>query len=1310
MSSQGQPGGPVSSSRQDNQGEIKNNNKQGLFAPEGDANANEIQTEDEGTKEGGRTGDAGALPPLVSQSEEQDKIIIWGTDSQCDDPELEEFEMLECQELEAYLVEEEDEYERGAGAGRGRFVNERPLPYSSAPALATIDKDNNYDEDERTTQQCAQDLETTISLSLGSRGRGACLTRAEFSSENDVFVSCLSTMSSLGGSLASALDSTGRTQATDSRHLPSEPYRTISEDLTLASQSIPTISVKSGVYQETGGPLGNSGRSTSLSSSVDLNLNSAILQQEPGPEAQQEQLGQRSRRSPSQEGLSILTNGTGKCIQSHVDTNDTEHKTQKLQMTVGEQSRSVEGYKQGDVPSTESQENLEAKTRVCQQQVTKMTSFEEAHPDMEAQSSPRASPAPGTSSWKASHKMNGKPSQDDEAPDMNSNPSKADPRGASSHPVPGEPKAIRKQGSFEHSRSASPSSLEKRTQLARKPWGSPTRAPTPPSPKTGSPRRRPPMSPAKTANTRAPSQEYSETSQGGGGVVKPPSKVCPSSGIPKPILQPPLRPADKTEPDNRNTRSPPPHYPPKPKNVRPKIITYIRKSPQVKPHVPDAPYEVSTLPSRLTAYPSPQASKDPKAGGHPKALPVLSASNLLYDKYRHEMQKACYYSPGLVVSGIKPPSHTIPHKMTGKSEGFYGELTDKYLQEMGRGAVALGAPGRDEPPASQVSPHEAAGLFRSPRALRPQLGLGAVTRLPSAKNRMVLAGQRSALSFSHPTQVVSPLTQCYPDPSDQGKPAPETAPRSLLPKPGQSGLRPPGYSRLPAARLAAFSFVRSSSVSSVSSNQSNDSTHSDPCRPMHRPSSGSDEPPVQKPSAPPSESPRAPNTPATTRRSLLPPPRSSPVASRKEIQKEAEVARPAVSSPKRFAVVSPKPQSPVHLRQKPVAVRGGAASGSPRRDGPEAERLLVQRLRERCDEQARQLQSLQAELRKATLGLEVFAITTQHFCQKSETAIVKERELSLELARIRDEVAFNVARWERLQRDKEDLERRFERELRRLQVQQEAELGALEEQLRARHEAERERLRAEQRAELEELRTQQQEQMEEMNVNHEAAMMEMENNHSLAIATLQEEHAKTVRDLMMAHEQQRKSLEENFEKLRLSLQDQVDTLTFQNRSLRDRAKRFEEALRRSTDEQIVDALAPYQHIEEDLKSLKEVLEMKNQQIHEQELKIAELEKMAQKNVVLEEKVQVLQQQNEDLKARIDHNLAVSRQLSEENANLQEYVEKESNEKKRLSRTNEELLWRLQTGELSPRMSPSSSPIHRASPGPASPSRLHPFPR
>ncbi|KAK7172164.1 hypothetical protein R3I93_004465 [Phoxinus phoxinus] len=328
----------------------------------------------------------------------------------------------------------------------------------------------------------------------------------------------------------------------------------------------------------------------------------------------------------------------------------------------------------------------------------------------------------------------------------------------------------------------------------------------------------------------------------------------------------------------------------------------------------------------------------------------------------------------------------------------------------------------------------------------------------------------------------------------------------------------------------------------------------------------------------------------------------------------------------------------------------------------------------------------------------------------SESAVVKERELSLQLARIRDEVVVSVQRWERLQGEKAQLEQSFERELKALQEEQQQELKALQERLVQEHHSEIQRLRQQQNGHLVLLRSQHQEQIEEMSENHETAMVEMEATHGATLATLQEEHTRTIKNLKMAHEQQKRSMEEEFEKLRLSLQDQVDTLTFQNRTLRDRAKRFEEALRRSTDEQIVDALAPYQHIEEDLKSLKEVLEMKNQQIHQQELKISELEKMAQKNVLLEERIQVLQQQNEDLKDRIDRNVATSRQLSEENANLHVNVEKESNEKKRLSRTNEELMWRLQTGELSPRMSPTQSPLHRPVSGASSPSRQQPFPR
>ncbi|XP_035535519.1 microtubule-associated tumor suppressor candidate 2 [Morone saxatilis] len=924
-------------------------------------------------------------------------------------------------------------------------------------------------------------------------------------------------------------------------------------------------------------------------------------------------------------------------------------------------------------------------------------------------------------SYEESNTKMDKSTQADEAPDVNYSPHKTGTKGTQSSiessaikkqgsfdntlkkqnsfdksfkKQPSFENTLRKQGSFENTVTSSSSSLER-----RKPWGSPSRPATPSSPKTTScsPKRRPPGSPAKVQGIRALSLERSQSPQRGlSQTVKMPGKTSLSSGIPKPVIP------QQKEPEPR--RSSPPQ---KPKNVRPKIITYVRKNPQTKAQGTDAPLEASTLPVRLSSYSSPPAHKDLKVGPQPKSTTALCSSNLLFEKYRQEMQKAGYCPPGMAASGVKPPSSTIPQRLSGKSDSFHEDMPEKYHLE-------------------HVS-QEGGSVYRSPRALRPQLGLGAVTRQPAARTRVQQTGQRSAPAPSHSAQAAGVSTQSYQDPAGEqkrsGERGPETNPKSLLLKQGQSGLRPPGFSALPAARLAAFGFVRSSSVSSVSSNQSNDSSHSDPCRPSQHPGSGSDDTPLHKATEASYVQSRSqpPNAPSLQRRTL-PPQRSSPLASRRELQKDIEAVMPPKSSPKRFAVVSPKPQSPgesyishcsllfiLLLCVSVVRGRTAAVHGAVRTErAQELDRALIQQLRERCEQQALQLQSLQAQLKKASLCLDVFSITTQHFCHKSESAIVKERELSLELARIRDEVAFSVAHWEQLQQEKGQLERRFEAELQGLRAQQQRELGVLEKRLKAQHTAEAKSLQAQQRGELEELRFKQQEQIEEMSENHETTLMEMETAHNNTLATLQEEHARTVKNLKMAHEQQTKSLAEEFEKIRLSLQDQVDTLTFQNRSLRDRAKRFEEALRRSTDEQIVDALAPYKHIEEDLKSLKEVLEMKNQQIHQQDLKISELEKIAEKNVYLEERLQVLQQQNEDLKERIDKNVAVSRQLSEENANLQVHVEKESNEKKRLSRTNEELLWRLQTGELSPRMSPSSSPIHRPSSGPGSPARPHSY--
>lgn len=70
----------------------------------------------------------------------------------------------------------------------------------------------------------------------------------------------------------------------------------------------------------------------------------------------------------------------------------------------------------------------------------------------------------------------------------------------------------------------------------------------------------------------------------------------------------------------------------------------------------------------------------------------------------------------------------------------------------------------------------------------------------------------------------------------------------------------------------------------------------------------------------------------------------------------------------------------VSVRQKSCVARLG---GKPERLDAERERLLaIQGLKERCEQQAKQIITLQTQLGKSSLCMDVLAITTQHFCHK----------------------------------------------------------------------------------------------------------------------------------------------------------------------------------------------------------------------------------------------------------------------------------------------------------------------------------------
>ncbi|KAF7645398.1 hypothetical protein LDENG_00205210 [Lucifuga dentata] len=808
----------------------------------------------------------GCLPPLVSQHESQDKLLIWGSEQQCLDPDLREFELLECQEVRTFTgkrdQEEDDDEEDGGSARDGKDDGPMSISSSSTASSASTGmrrNDNDSNKVERQAQTSKEvrkrmvchsteelDMCVTSSGDKGDTRSGRAGDRErrkgglkESKSETNVFVSSLSAFS-LSGSLSSTLDCSGDAQSLMSLSNPKT-------NMTTSAQT-----------RRRGAPAESSQNSPPFhpQGKVDLEGHIQCSNQEPRQD------------DGSQHRNGLLSDGR-----------------------LGQRRKA--GFEERVLPPRRQQ----LVRPLCQTEMGRGRSLPE----------PSAlNPSPDSQSHGTNRQyMKSSLREPSDFSHLYNTPGVSQSRQAGPAPQSG---GLEKQLATSR-RTSSPSTLEKRaqTQLTyRRNCSSPNRngvdstASTPPqSPlrtPQGSPRRHPSM--YLTSRNVAGVVRHAQTGCNPGVQTSPQGYRCSrqpvkssisTTGIPKAPLN------NQQSPPNSSPKekSPSPKYTPKPKGVRPKIITYVRKNPQFKPQAADGPYQVSSLPSRLSAYTHSQANppnsfkdppKDPsKPEAEPRGAPALSASNLLYDKYHQEMQTNIFPS-GMLSRSVRPPghthtvppahthsaphthphSHTAPPKLGSKAENFYGTLTDKYTpSEIGRSASFKGSSAEET---LQVRTEAQAGgsssLLRSGRGLR--LGLGAVTRTAtsSAKGRGPGQGQRTTLVFSQSIQAVSPATnQKSQDNTDDrtfthhapAPPPPAASPatatattqpqalasRSLLPKTAQSGLRPPGFSstRLPPGRLAAFGFVRSSSVSSVSSAHSADSTQSDCCRTAHRESS-----------------------------------------------------------------------------------------------------------------------------------------------------------------------------------------------------------------------------------------------------------------------------------------------------------------------------------------------------------------------------------------------------------------------------------------------------------------------------------------
>uniref|UniRef100_A0A3Q3KWS8 Microtubule-associated tumor suppressor 1 homolog n=1 Tax=Mastacembelus armatus TaxID=205130 RepID=A0A3Q3KWS8_9TELE len=357
--------------------------------------------------------------------------------------------------------------------------------------------------------------------------------------------------------------------------------------------------------------------------------------------------------------------------------------------------------------------------------------------------------------------------------------------------------------------------------------------------------------------------------------------------------------------------------------------------------------------------------------------------------------------------------------------------------------------------------------------------------------------------------------------------------------------------------------------------------------------------------------------------------------------------------------------------------------------------------KEQAEKKNQAITQLRKLLVQGNKRVEALAIVIQHLFTEREETLKQKKELSLELATLRDELAASSQCCERLQKEKEEVRISLEEALKRLEEQHKEELVQLEERLRSFYQSEWDKVHQKYQEEADKWRMLMEQQVEKLQSRQDAERKNQEVSHNQKLESLKQQYETSIQELKMIQQTDLENLEKTLKETEASLSEKIFKLSAEKEALNDTLQAEEE--RRKcllTDKNLKDSHTVY--LEQELESLKVVLEIKNTQLHQKEKKLMEMDKLVETNVKLEECLKKVQQENEDYKARMDKHAALSKQLSNEQAILQQTLQKESKVNKRLSMENEELLWKLHNGDLlaSPRRvsptSPFNSPRNSAS--------------
>ncbi|XP_070637697.1 microtubule-associated tumor suppressor 1 isoform X6 [Bos indicus] len=301
--------------------------------------------------------------------------------------------------------------------------------------------------------------------------------------------------------------------------------------------------------------------------------------------------------------------------------------------------------------------------------------------------------------------------------------------------------------------------------------------------------------------------------------------------------------------------------------------------------------------------------------------------------------------------------------------------------------------------------------------------------------------------------------------------------------------------------------------------------------------------------------------------------------------------------------------------------------------------LELAQYKSKCTKQSGIILQLKQLLSLGNTKFEALTVVAQHLLSEREEALKQNKTLSQELVNLRGELVTVSTTCEKLEKARNELQIAYEGFVQKLNQQHQTDLTELENRLKEFYTGECEKLQNIYIEEAEKYKTQLQEQFDNLNATHETSKLKIEASHSEKIELLKKAYENSLSEIKKSHEMEKKSLEDLLYEKQESLEKQISDLKSENDTLNEKLKSEEQ--KRISREKANLKNPQIMYLEQELESLKAVLEIKNEKLHQQDVKLMKMEKLVDSNTALVDRLKRFQQENEELKARMDKHMAIS---------------------------------------------------------------------